>query len=45
MYMIWLPGYIHKLKIRYGGMNSGFWRELASSEEVKEYDKLIIYTR
>lgn len=33
------PEYIQKLKVRYGGMNSGFWRELASSEEAKEYNK------
>lgn len=33
------PAYIQKLKVRYGGMKDGFWRELASSEEVKEYNK------
>lgn len=33
------PSYIQKLKVRYGGMNSGFWKELASSEEVKQYNK------
>lgn len=33
------PRYIEKLKVRYGGMNSGFWKELASSEEVKQYNK------
>lgn len=33
------PSYIEKLKVRYGGMNSGFWKELASSEEVKQYNK------
>ena len=33
------PNYIQKLKVRYGGMNSGFWKELATSEEVKRYNK------
>ena len=33
------PKYIEKLKLKHGGMNSSFWRELSSSEEVKDYNK------
>lgn len=33
------PEYIKKLKLKHGGMNSSFWQELASSEEVKKYSK------
>ena len=35
------PSYIQKLKVRYSRRNEfvGFWKELASSEEVKQYNK------
>lgn len=33
------PEYIKSLTLKHGGMNSGFWEELASSEEVKRFNK------
>lgn len=33
------PEYIRKLRLKHGGMNQNFWRELATSEEVKKYNE------
>lgn len=33
------PEYIKKLKLKHGGMTDGFWKELTTSEEAKQYNK------
>lgn len=33
------PEYIKKLKLKHGGMTDGFWEELTTSEEAKQYNE------